>query len=217
MRHVGEEGALGAVRGLGRILGVVQCLVDEAELERALLHPALQFEVRLPRLRFGPLALLGQLGPHAALADLALHGRRQPRQLVLEHDVPRARPHRLDGWLFADGARDEEEGRVQPQGPRQVERGEAGEARQRPVAEDDVPRPRRERDAHRSGVLDALVLDVGVVVTQRAEGEPRVALRVLDEQDAQRFGRAHGASSLQARTNRMTGSFMVSYALPLRG
>ena len=64
-------------------------------------------EMGEPRLRGGVFA------PHDHLFQLTRHGGRQARQLVLHDVVVGAGLHGRDGGIFADAARDNEEGNVQ--------------------------------------------------------------------------------------------------------
>ena len=53
------------------------------------------------------------LAPHLGVAQLPLDGRNQAPQIPLGEKVLRARFHRFDRDVFADRARDEDEGRIE--------------------------------------------------------------------------------------------------------
>lgn len=60
--HVGQEGTLGAVGGLGQVAGLHQPEVGDLQLRGALLHPLLKFDIELVQRRLGLLAVAGVAG-----------------------------------------------------------------------------------------------------------------------------------------------------------
>ncbi len=121
------------------------------------------------------------LAPHARLAELALHGRKQPLQVVLHDVVVGAGAHRRDGGIFAHRPRHENEGHIGVAQPEQVERGRAGETRNRVIGDRQVPRRAIERGGERRRRIHPFADDLVAAVRERAHHERRVLGRVLNQ------------------------------------
>jgi len=122
------------------------------------------------------------LAPDLGLAQLALHSRAEPRQLVLHHIVVRARLHGADGRLFRDVAGDDDERQVEPFLFDQSQGGEAVETGQPVVGDDEIPGLPFESGHKGFRRLDTAA-DRGVAGALQFEVQQhRVVGRILDDQ-----------------------------------
>ena len=159
-------------------------------------------ELREAPLRFGQRLVGGE--PRAlglAGLDRVQHRRHEPREVALQQVVAGAVPHRGDGGVLADLARDDDERDDAAARLQHLERGEAGEAGQVEVGQDHVP-VAAERLLEFGGGLDAQGVGLDAAAAQLRHGQHVVEFRILDEQHAQgALGRALGGhgSSIAAR------------------
>ncbi len=117
------------------------------------------------------------------LLELALDRRHEPGERSLDEIVVHALAHRGDGRLFADGARDDDEGHVEHEGLHHGERRLRAEARHVEVGEDDLPGRPRQRRAQVALGVDALPLDGEASAPQLPNQEQRVVFAVFDEEN----------------------------------
>ena len=135
------------------------------------------------------------LRAQSTVAELARDGRNEPREVVLQQVVVRARTHDLDGGVLADRARHHDERQIRRVAPHDLERGRRVEMRHRVVGEDDVPAP-REHGLEIRCSLHAFPDDVELRALDLAKHERSVVVRVLDEEEPEWFRlRAHRSAS----------------------
>ncbi len=122
-----------------------------------------------------------------ALAQFALHGGRQPRQVSLEHVILRAGAHRLDGVVLSDGAGDDDEGQVRLRGLDDGQGIAPTEARHGPIADHQIPGAPPQRGDESASFFHALELDLAAAprMAERVQDQLCVRLGVLDEQHSQ--------------------------------
>ena len=149
-------------------------------------------------LHAGPVGLVG--------ANRMLSCHRQTRQVVLQQVVRRAVAHGLDCAVFANLARNQDEG--QRRGPgqlplaQQLQSLQAGEAWQVVVGDDQVPRLGQGGNKFRAG-LDAPLQHLQGAPTQLRHDQRVVQLRVFQVQQADgargdRVGASHGCQYRKA-------------------
>src|SRR5574341_933349 len=115
------------------------------------------------------------------IAELSFHRGDQTGEVPLDDVVVGSRPHRPNGDVLADIARNDDERQVQPalvehlQGRKPAERGEDV------VRDDDVPFAVRKRLPHGIRRLDPLVARLIPSTLQLAEQQERVVLRIFDQ------------------------------------
>jgi hypothetical protein len=132
------------------------------------------------RLGFLPAPPIGRLG------ELALDGRAEPAEGVLEHVVLGAGAHGADGDVLADVARDDDERQVGGQAADDVQRQQAAEIRHGVVGNDDVPAAGLEGPLQGLGVIDALTVGLEAGLSEDPDEQQGVVVGVLDDQQAQR-------------------------------
>jgi hypothetical protein len=144
----------------------------------------------IQELRLDARHLLGlpACAPGRDFADLALHRGDEPPEVPLGEVVVRPHLHGLDGDLLAHGPRDHDEGRVHPALLEQGKRRRGAERRERVVRDHEVPGPPREGGRHPCGRLHALPEDAVAPALQLTDEQVGVVLRVLDDEEAQRYG-----------------------------
>jgi hypothetical protein len=130
---------------------------------------------------------LAPLAPDVGLAQLALHGRHQPGQVVLEDVVVGAGLHRGHRQLLADAPRHDDERQVDAQLLHEVQRGGRPEPRQGEVGDDQVPLLTSHRGSHGRRRLHSLERDVEPGLVQETDNEDRIIIHVFDDEHAQRF------------------------------
>ena len=136
----------------------------------------------------GTMQLLGHsllLAPHPRLLERDVHRLPEPREPILDQIVGRPAPHRLDGRLLADGARDDDEGHLGAMRVQQLEGAQTIELRQVEIGEDDIERA-SERIQEGGFRVDPTPLGREAGSLQLAQQQLRVERIVFDEQDAQR-------------------------------
>ena len=171
-----RDGAVGQREAPGRVLDVDEARVGvEHEAE----------EVALVRQRlFGapPFAAV------AGLDELALERRRQPRQVLLRHEVVRPGLENRDCRRFVDGSRYDDERQVETAGLHQRQGVGTGEIGQRMIADDGVDAG-RERHGVTGAIAHACCARRIARLAQGAEEDAGVLVGVFDEQESD--GRAH--------------------------
>ena len=139
------------------------------------------------------------------LLDLAVHRRRQPPEVVLQHVVARACAHHLDRDRFAEGARHQDHRDERRDRLRDPDRVRARHPRHAEVADHDIPGGRAQRALEGRRRLDHVVLDHEVGRAQRHQLEHDVVGIVLDEQDTNVLARRRTLHVLAHVTNRSGG------------
>ncbi len=139
-------------------------------------------------------AVQGGLGPLALalglrVPKLALDGWEEAREAVPHHEILGARLHQGRGLIRADVAGDDQEGGVEPRLLQEGERRGRAEARQRVVAQHDVPLLLPEGRPQAGLGLHPLRRGLVAAAAQLAQQQLGIVLGVLDQQHAER--RAH--------------------------
>ena len=136
--------------------------------------------------RLADLALFTGLPPQFGVAELTIDRSGQAREIVLEHVVVRAGPHRRDRCLLADGAGDDDERIVQLAGLDGRERVHRAESWHRMVADDRVPGRVVERGLEALPCLDAEMIHRVARALQMPHDQGGIVFGVFDEQQPQR-------------------------------
>ena len=134
-------------------------------------------------------------GAAFGLAQFALDGGDQPRQVALHQVVVGAETHRLDGDLFADRARHQQAGQVAAVLSDDLHGLEARKPRQRVIDDDQVPSPAKQRATDAAGILDPQDVGSESAAFEFPLHQPRIVARVLDEQQPDR-SRRHAAQAI---------------------
>ena len=92
------------------------------------------------------------LAPGFCVAQFALHGGHQARELAFDDVIVGARLHHLHGHVLADRARHDDGRKVLATRLQQLQRGQPAEARHLVVGDDEVPRLAVQCRLHRLGV-----------------------------------------------------------------
>jgi hypothetical protein len=130
---------------------------------------------------------LGALAPHLRIAQLAVDGGNETREVVLDDVVVGAVFHRLDGNLFANRARHEDERHLEPAVAHHCQRGGPAESRHRVIGDDQIPVVAIELFGKCLGVVDASAVGLVAALAQVLDQEQRVGFGVLNQQEAERF------------------------------
>ena len=109
---------------------------------------------------------LRPLAPDLGIAQLAVDGRNQPVEIVLDDVIVGAVLHRLDGDLLADRARHENERHFEAAVAHHRQRRRAAEAGHRVIGDHEIPVVLVERVAQRLGMIDARVVGLVPALTQ---------------------------------------------------
>ncbi len=171
---------------------IVEVVRDAAGEAADRLH-LLRF-LQLPLDRFAGFPLLARLPPQLGVVALTFDRRRQPDQVVLEHVVVGARPHRLDRRVLADGARDDDECAVDAARLDRLQRVGRTEVGHRVIADDRVPLGVGDGGVERRRILHLMRFDPIARALELAHDQQYVVFRVLDEEDSKRAGCARRRS-----------------------
>ncbi len=167
--------------------GLAQQLVAVADAQH---QPVDAAEHAQHPVQAGDLFLLADaLASRLRLAQRALDGRHQAREVLLQHIVDRAGAQCLDRALLADGARQEQERHVGGPLAGDAQRGHAVELRQREIGEHQLgPELVQLADQRRLG-LDPSPVTSDVRALDLVGSPFRILLDVFDEEDADGLGR----------------------------
>ena len=133
-------------------------------------------------------ALIGQvaLAPNRGLAQLAIHRRRQPRQVALHDVVVGAGLHRGHGGVFANGARDKNERQIGMLFADDGERLRAAKARHGVVRDHEIPLGFAELATQVGCRVYSARENVVASARERRYNQSRIVLGVFDLQQPQR-------------------------------
>ena len=149
-------------------------------------HAGRRLVVQSTVTRFAEVALGHGRAPfalHQSVAHLALDGRHEAPQVILQDVVGGARPHGSYGHVLADGPRHDDRRQVGVELVDHRQSVQGAEARQHVVEQRHVPAALGERFAERRLGLHAAPLDLEPAAPQLAEQELRVVGRVFNAQD----------------------------------